>query len=203
MATYLWGKLMFFYRSWPRAPNGGSLYGLKWFIFLGFSFSNRPFMVSFLWTLTWGKEDAFSFSPMASVLDLLKTLTTSSSSVFVFFFYLWNWISSTLQTPLNLHSLENLLYILKQHVSPQLRSIRLVAIIFVIWGIWHCRDKQRFNNVVIPLHNIKIMISSFISLVGNSDLGTMGRSIDELCVFKAFNIARNLTQALLHHSSAS
>lgn len=119
------------------------------------------------------------------------------------FFYLWNWISSTLQTPLNLHSLENLLYILKQHVSPQLRSIRLVAIIFVIWGIWHCRDKQRFNNVVIPLHNIKIMISSFISLVGNSDLGTMGRSIDELCVFKAFNIARNLTQALLHHSSAS
>lgn len=119
------------------------------------------------------------------------------------FFYLWNWISSTLQTPLNLHLLENLLYILKQHVSPQLRSIRLVAIIFVIWGIWHCRDKQRFNNVVIPLHNIKIMISSFISLVGNSDLGTMGRSIDELCVFKAFNIARNLTQALLHHSSAS
>lgn len=76
-----------------------------------------------------------------------------------------------------------------------MKDVVLSSIINVIWYIWFCRNKLKFENITILVKSAIHRIIVDTSLSGNSSKGHMSASIDELAILKLFSVKGRLSRA--------
>lgn len=102
---------------------------------------------------------------------------------------LWNWLGSILNFVIDTSSLVSILSICSRNWSSQLQEVISAAVVIVIWTIWYCRNKLRFDNKSCTFQSAINLIVSNVSLSGNLGKGILSSSIQDLLILRAFNIA--------------
>lgn len=59
---------------------------------------------------------------------------------------IWSWFSSIIQQSVDLSSFDSILLICNSSWSPQILDVISVAIVNIIWAIWFCRNKIKFDS---------------------------------------------------------
>lgn len=108
---------------------------------------------------------------------------------------LWNWLSSFLSLHVDSSSLQSILIICNGNWSSQVKDIIVAAIVNIVWVIWFCRNKLRFDGKRISYEAAINMIHANISLAGNLSSGHMSSNIQELAILKRFSVAGKLSSA--------
>lgn len=67
-------------------------------------------------------------------------------------------------------------------------DVLLARIIHVIWSIWYCRNKSRFEGKKSHLRSVYATVSASVSMCGNLSKHHMHSSIEEFSILKAFAI---------------
>lgn len=91
---------------------------------------------------------------------------------------IWNWLNYVLDCHIDLSSMHTVLQICNRSWSPQLKDIVLSAVVNVVWAIWQCRNKCRFDNKITPYESVINMVAAAaVSISGNLSKGIMSDSI--------------------------
>ncbi|XP_019447270.1 PREDICTED: uncharacterized protein LOC109350495 [Lupinus angustifolius] len=122
---------------------------------------------------------------MASICNLCNKEEETATHLFFncpFSVYVWNWLSTTLDTALDTSSLSNLLKLTQRKWSDQVKLAITASIIHAISSIWFCRNQARFNNTIISLSTALSRIKLGISLSGNNSKACASNSISDFAL---------------------
>lgn len=72
--------------------------------------------------------------------------------------------------------------------SPQAYEVVYAIVVRCFWGIWHCRNRLRFEDYKIDFRSIINCISASVSLAGNCSKGFSSNSIADFCLLKACGV---------------
>lgn len=101
---------------------------------------------------------------------------------------LWSWFGNILDCSVDCSSIQSILTLCKQNWSSQIGDIIVAGIINIFWTIWHCRNKIKFDNKVIPISSALNLIIASVSLAGKFSSGTMSNSIFDFKLLKQFSV---------------
>lgn len=79
----------------------------------------------------------------------------------------------------------------------QLKDVIVAAIINILWVIWSCRNKVRFDNKKASFQSAISIIYASISLSGNLSKKQLSSSIEELTIQNSFGVAGHSGRARL------
>jgi len=131
---------------------------------------------------------------MASICNLCGNQEESTFHLFFICSYsarIWNWLSSILQIPIQISSVEEVWNLCNRGWSPHCQLTVKAAIIFAFNAIWFYRNASRFNNKIISWRSAISTIISRVSIsVGNSKLHA-STSMLEFTILKALNCKIN------------
>lgn len=101
---------------------------------------------------------------------------------------LWDWLGSILNQAIDTSSFASILSACNKTWSSQIQEVVTAAVVNIIWIIWYCRNKLRFENQCLPLQLAKNIVVSNVYLSGKLSNGTMSSSVNDLLVLKAFSL---------------
>lgn len=122
---------------------------------------------------------------------------------------IWCQLGSVLQLFIDTTSIHSILLICDRNWSSQTKDVVLTGIINVIWVVWYCRNKLRFEDKNISVRAVINMIVANVSLFGNLSNGIMTSSIQDFMILKAFSIigkprkAPSFKQVIWYHPACN
>lgn len=128
---------------------------------------------------------------IVSVCSLCGCYTETTEHLFLkcdFARKLWCWFGDSLSCHVDTSSFMTIISLCSKDWSSQALDIVAAGIINVLWSIWHCKNKLRFDNKRLPFQSIINLIVSNVSLVGNSSSGCMSNSISEFELLRNFKV---------------
>lgn len=135
---------------------------------------------------------------VVSICNLCGKSDESSSHLFLhccFALSIWRWFSSIIGVAVDLQSSGAVLSIINHGWSSQVQDVILAGISNILCVIWHCRNKNRFDNKVVPLSSVICMIKASIALTRNFSANHMSSSLSEFSILKYFGVTGNPRKA--------
>ncbi|KAG4931199.1 hypothetical protein JHK86_048160 [Glycine max] len=83
---------------------------------------------------------------------------------------------------LDLSSFQALLKSLNRQCGSQMLDVCVAAVIFCLWGIWHCRNQVRFRNVNLKPVSMFSKIAANVCLAGNLSKGCIKSRLDDFSI---------------------
>lgn len=109
---------------------------------------------------------------------------------------LWVWFSDTIKYSVDCSSLQSVMSTCNLNWCPQVRDLINAGITNIIWALWHCRNKSRFDNKQIPIQTAKNLIIASVSLSGSLSKGNMAAaSIRDFVILKSFKVTGHPVRA--------
>lgn len=105
---------------------------------------------------------------------------------------LWAWLGSIFCIKMDLSSILSLFSVCNRSWSSQASDVVLAAIINVLYCLWFCRNRIRFDNRRIQIQGAKIMIIASVALTGNLSSGSTSSSMQEFGILKALMLLLGL-----------
>jgi hypothetical protein len=97
----------------------------------------------------------------------------------------WNWLSSSIEFPLDISSPAALLSILDRNWSSQVKDLLISAITNIVWLIWGCQHHLQLLNHL----QLQNLLCNAIYLSASNSKGTMKSSIQDFKILKFFKVA--------------
>jgi hypothetical protein len=72
----------------------------------------------------------------------------------------WTWLVSTLNTAIDISSIDTIMNICNRSWSPQCKIVIIVANINLIDVIWFCRNKKRLDNNIISWKSASLVANN-------------------------------------------
>ncbi|XP_019431934.1 PREDICTED: uncharacterized protein LOC109339025 [Lupinus angustifolius] len=134
---------------------------------------------------------------LPSICNLCRSTEESTDHLFFncsFAKIIWNWLSFQLGYPIDHTSIKSILCI-SNAWSPQLKQVLISAVVNSIAIIWHCRNKSRFDNIIINSAQAIQMIKMNTSFTGNFTNLCAKPSLLEFSILRAFKINARYNKA--------
>ncbi|XP_019460170.1 PREDICTED: uncharacterized protein LOC109359931 [Lupinus angustifolius] len=134
---------------------------------------------------------------MGSICNLSRAKDESSDHLFFqcrFARAIWRGLGTQIGCSLDNSSITSLLLI-SNSWSPLVKDVLVACILNAISTIWYCRNKSRFDNIVISLAHAMTRIKVDISFTGNFSKLCVKNSLTEFSLLKAFKVKGNYNKA--------
>lgn len=133
-----------------------------------------------------------------SICDLCYQDSETSDHLFFhcsFAKSLWNWLAYVTSCNVDTTALTSVLALCSKGWSLQVKDLITAAIINIIWVIWFCRNKVRFDNRRISIRAAIGMVIASSSLTGNLSKKHMANLSNELAILNHFKVAGHPAKA--------
>lgn len=98
------------------------------------------------------------------------------------------WLSNCLEIQIDHSSIHYVLAVFHRNWYSQVKDVILSAVCYTLGGIWHSRNKLRFDSKVISVEAICNWIAANISFVGSFSIGYMSSDVSQLLILRKFSI---------------
>lgn len=101
---------------------------------------------------------------------------------------MWTWLKYVIGCDIDLSSFLSVLGVCDRGWNTQIKDIVLAAVLNIFSVIWHCRNKLRFDNKLVPIRMAINMVAAAVLLTGDLSQGDMSSSVSDLMLLRTFTI---------------